>query len=210
MAKQRAVLVLGIGNLLWADEGFGVRAIEALNAAYEFPPEVELADGGTLGMYLLELVCTSPRILIFDCADLKSPPGTLKVLRDDQIKAWSATKISPHQTGFNDVLVAAAMKGLYPERLTVIGVQPEVLDDFGGTLSAGIRARLPEALDLAVAELAAWGFAATPRPAGSPVPTLSTQALAIGVYESERPSAEAACRIGDERFLIHRAGREGV
>ena len=77
-------------------------------------------------------------------------------------------------------------------------------------MSAGIRARLPEALDLAVAELAAWGFAATPRPAGSPVPTLSTDALDIGVYEAERPSPEAACRIGDERFLIHRAGRKGV
>lgn len=204
MAKQRAVLVLGIGNLLWADEGFGVRAIEALNAAYEFPPEVELADGGTLGMYLLELVCTSPAILIFDCADLKSPPGTLKVLRDEQIQAWSSTKISPHQTGFNDVLAGAALKDMYPERLTVIGVQPEILDDFGGTLSEKIRARMPEALDLAVAELAAWGYPARPRGLDNPAPSLNTGALEIGVYETQRPSPEAACRIGDERFMPRR------
>ena len=46
------VLVLGIGNLLWADEGFGVRAVEALHAAYEFPATVTLQDGGTLGLLL--------------------------------------------------------------------------------------------------------------------------------------------------------------
>ncbi|MEG1833808.1 MAG: HyaD/HybD family hydrogenase maturation endopeptidase [Burkholderiaceae bacterium] len=208
MAQQRAVLVLGIGNILWADEGFGVRAIEALNQAYEFSPDVELADGGTLGMYLLDMVCTSPAILIFDCADLQSPPGTMKVLRDTEIQAWSATKISPHQTGFNDVLAAAALKGFYPERLTVIGVQPELLDDLGGSLTPTIRARIPGAIELAVAELAAWGWAATPRSADNPAPSLNTGALDIEVYEAQRPAAEAACRIGDERFLAQRAARE--
>ncbi|MEG1970640.1 MAG: HyaD/HybD family hydrogenase maturation endopeptidase [Burkholderiaceae bacterium] len=208
MAQQRAVLVLGIGNILWADEGFGVRAIEALNQAYEFSPDVELADGGTLGMYLLDMVCTSPAILIFDCADLQSPPGTMKVLRDTEIQAWSATKISPHQTGFNDVLAAAALKGFYPERLTVIGVQPELLDDLGGSLTPTIRARIPGAIELAVAELAAWGWPATPRCADNPAPSLNTGALDIEVYEAQRPAAEAACRIGDERFLAQRAARE--
>ena len=46
MKDRIDVLVLGIGNVLWADEGFGVRAVEALHAGWTFPPEVRLMDGG--------------------------------------------------------------------------------------------------------------------------------------------------------------------
>ncbi|MDJ0640733.1 MAG: hydrogenase maturation protease, partial [Paracoccaceae bacterium] len=46
-------LVLGIGNLLWADEGFGVRCIEALAESRSFKGNVTLLDGGTQGLYLL-------------------------------------------------------------------------------------------------------------------------------------------------------------
>ncbi len=51
------MLVLGIGNLLWADEGFGVRCVEALHQGHALPAEVSLVDGGTQGMYLLDHVC---------------------------------------------------------------------------------------------------------------------------------------------------------
>lgn len=200
MAYQREVLVLGIGNILWADEGFGVRAVEALNASHEFPAGVELMDGGTLGMYLLDDVCTSRDILIFDCADLKAAPGTLQVLRNDAIRAWSATKLSPHQTGFNDVLAAAALRGFYPERLTVIGVQPVLLDDYGGTLSPALRALLPQALELGLAELAAWGTPGTVRTPDRPAPRLNTSALDLENYELGRPAPDTACRTGDDRF----------
>ncbi|MHB1203887.1 MAG: hydrogenase maturation protease, partial [Acidithiobacillus sp.] len=64
-----AVLVLGIGNILWADEGFGVRAVEALHQAYEFPAEVKLMDGGTQGLYLLPLVQDADILVIFDAID---------------------------------------------------------------------------------------------------------------------------------------------
>src|SRR5690242_18738397 len=50
------VLILGIGNLLWADEGFGVRAVEALHRDFAFPDHVRLLDGGTQGIYLIQLV----------------------------------------------------------------------------------------------------------------------------------------------------------
>ena len=53
MDDRCEALVLGIGNVLWADEGFGVRAVEALHAAFAFPAGVVLQDGGTLGLNLL-------------------------------------------------------------------------------------------------------------------------------------------------------------
>ena len=64
MELRCEALVLGIGNLLWADEGFGVRAVEALHAAYEFPAGVTLQDGGTLGLLLYEPVACARRVLV--------------------------------------------------------------------------------------------------------------------------------------------------
>jgi hydrogenase maturation protease len=79
-------------------------------------------------------------------------------------------------------------------------VQPEVLDDLGGSLTASVRARLGEAVALAVAELAAWGVAATRRSEPAPE-ALGADALRIEAYEAGRPSATLACRIGDARFM---------
>ena len=80
-APPGAVLVLGIGNVLWADEGFGVRAVEALHAGWTFPPEVRLMDGGTLGLGLFEDIAGASHVLVFDAVDCGLPGGTLKVLR---------------------------------------------------------------------------------------------------------------------------------
>jgi len=201
MQRQRAAVVLGIGNVLWADEGFGVRAIEALHSGWEFPSAVEMVEGGTLGMNLAEYVETTDRLLILDAIDFGLAPGALKVVRDGEVPAWGATKLSPHQTGFNDILALAALRGCAPAHLTLIGVQPEELNDLGGSLRPAVRARLPEVVELAVQELAAWGFPGRRRAAGETVESLNSAALALGIYERDRPSAEDACRIGDPRVL---------
>ena len=199
--KRREVLVLGIGNLLWADEGFGIRAVEALHADYAFPEGVVLMDGGTLGLALYEEVAASRRVLVFDAVDYALAPGTLKVLRGDEVPAWGRAKLSPHQLGFNDVLGLAALQGRGPDAVTVIGVQPEVLDDFGGSLRDSVRIRLPEVVALAAEELAHWGFAPRRRAPDEAFEPLNASSLAMHDYESGRPSEEDACRIGDPRVL---------
>ena len=198
------VLVLGIGNVLWADEGFGVRAVEAFNDAYESPAGVELLDGGTQGLHLFDCVCDARRLILFDAIDYRLAPGTLKVVRDGEVPAWGAAKVSMHQTGFQELLALAQLKGRVPERMTLIGVQPEDLSDYGGSLRPCVRARVPEAVALAVRELESWGFA--PHPRATPAPQrLNAAPLAIGAYEAGRPSPEEACRVGDARFLDIRA-----
>ncbi|HSN45275.1 MAG TPA: HyaD/HybD family hydrogenase maturation endopeptidase [Casimicrobiaceae bacterium] len=209
MEPKIDALVLGIGNVLWADEGFGVRAVEALHAAWTFPDNVRLMDGGTLGLNLFEDIASARQVLVFDAIDYGLPGGTLKVLRDAEVPAWGAKKLSPHQTGFNDILALAQLRGTVPERITAIGVQPVELDDFGGSLRAPVRARLAEAVELAVRELALWGYAATPRAAGSGVPPLNAQSLALDAYEAGRPSEDDACRIGDPRVLETTRRRDG-
>jgi hydrogenase maturation protease len=200
-----SVLVLGIGNLLWADEGFGVRAVEALHQRFELPAGVTTVDGGTQGIYLLDHVCSCSHLLVFDAVDFKLPPGTLCVLRDDEVPVWSDTMMSLHQTTFQELLSLARLRERFPRRITLIGVQPEVLDDLGGSLSPRVRARIDEALALAATELAAWGVPATQRDQAC-ADTLKSSALSLHAYEGERPSAAQACRVGDARFLNPRPG----
>lgn len=204
-----STLVLGIGNLLWADEGFGIRALEALHREWRFGADTRLLDGGTQGLYLLPFVEGCRRLLIFDAVDYGLEPGTLKVVRGRDVPAFmGARKMSLHQTGFQEVLAVATLRGWQPEQLVLIGVQPQVLDDYGGSLSACVANRVAEAVSTATALLADWG--AGPRRRRSPPgldERITLEALGMTPYESGRPSAELACRVGDGRFL--RGGCQG-
>jgi hydrogenase maturation protease len=203
----QGALVLGIGNVLWADEGFGVRAVEALHAAYELPESAQLLDGGTQGLNLLEPVVSHGAVLVFDAIDFGLEPGGLRVLRDRDVPAWAGTKMSLHQQSFQELLAVADLQGRFPLKLTLIGVQPQRLADFGGSLSECVRQRLPLVVELAALELAGWGFAVRPRTGAAPEP-LNADALALAAYEAGRPDETAACRIGDARFLNIRRAAE--
>ena len=197
------ILVLGIGNVLWADEGFGVRCIETLQRLWQFAPHVELMDGGTQGLYLLHNVQGASRLLIFDAIDYGLEPGTLKVIENEDVPRFmGAKKMSLHQTGFQEVLCLAQFTGHYPEQVVLIGCQPQELEDYGGSLRPVVRHAMEEALALGLQRLRDWGAAPVLRDAPlSEDATLTGAMLTLDRYESERPSAEQACRIGDDRFI---------
>lgn len=198
------VLVLGIGNLLWADEGFGVRCVEALRERWDFAQQVQLVDGGTQGLYLLPLVQQATHLLILDAVDYGMAPGTLKTVGDDEVPRFlGARKMSLHQTGFQEVLMLAQMTNSYPRRVRLIGCQPEVLDDYGGSLRPCVRSALETALALAVQCLREWGGAPRLRMgARSEGEGINAASLSLAAYEGGRPSEHEACRIGDPRFLV--------
>ncbi|EKV30753.1 Hydrogenase maturation protease [Caenispirillum salinarum AK4] len=157
-------LVLGIGNLLWADEGFGVRVVEEIHRTHTLPPEVLLMDGGTQGLYLEPYVRRARNLLVFDAIDWGDEPGTLRVVRGEEVPAFmGCRKMSLHQTGFQDVLAAASLMGGGPEDIVLIGVQAVELEDWGGSLRPLIRDRMAPAIDLGLKELARWGRAAERR-----------------------------------------------
>lgn len=198
-----AITVLGIGNVLWADEGFGVRCVEALQRRYEFAPHVQLIDGGTQGLYLIQHVQAAKQLLIFDAIDYGLAPGTLKLIENDEVPRFmGAKKMSLHQTGFQEVLMLAQLTESYPEQVLLIGCQPEELEDYGGSLRPVVRAAMEDALALGVDALRRWGA----EPAARVEPLAEDDAvtfshLAIERYEGLRPSEELACRIGDDRFM---------
>lgn len=199
------ILLLGIGNVLWADEGFGVRVIERLQKSYRFPETVKVMDGGTQGVYLVEHVQAADILIVFDAIDYGLPPGTLKRIENKDVPNFlGAKKMSLHQTGFQEVLAMAQMLGRYPQHLLLVGVQPEELDDYGGSLRPIVKAQIQPAITMALSFLQTFGINAETTDSDDDLPD---PVLNMHRYEQERPSADSACRIGDERVL-HTEGFE--
>lgn len=159
MTEACEILVLGIGNPLWGDEGFGLAVLSALEANWRLPAGVATLDGGTQGMYLLPHVQAARRLLVLDAIDFALPPGTPLVLRDSDVpRLMGARRLSLHQTTFQDVLAAAELLGGVPQRMALVGVQCRSLQDFGGPLSAEVADAIPAAVTQTVAVLTEWGF----------------------------------------------------
>ncbi|GHC31427.1 hydrogenase expression/formation protein [Gemmobacter nanjingensis] len=196
----KRILILGIGNVLWADEGFGVRCVEEMADSHALPENVQLLDGGTQGLYLLPFLENVDALLVFDAIDYGLPPGTMKLVRNDEVPAFmGAKKMSLHQTGFQDVIATAALTGCRPPEMALIGCQPVELEDYGGGLRPLVAARIPEALAMARAILAEWGVAVGPGRTESNL--LADPSIRRDAYEAGRPSEDEACRTGDVRFF---------
>ena len=93
------VTVLGIGNIILRDEGFGVRAVEYLEEHFHFPHDVRLLDGGTLGPELLHFVTGTQKLLILDAVAGDAPAGTVYRFEDDAVMAHFQEKMSSHEIG---------------------------------------------------------------------------------------------------------------
>ena len=150
------VLVLGMGNILLEDEGLGIRALEALAKRYEWPDTVELLDGGTTGMGLLDDISGRQHLLVLDAVQTGDEPGTLVRLRDDQVPVYFGLRVTPHQLGLSDVLATLQLSGEAPAAVTVLGLVPYSLE-LTLELSPVIAERLDSLVEAAVDEMAALG-----------------------------------------------------
>jgi hydrogenase maturation protease len=149
------ITVLGLGNIMFADEGFGVEAVRQLEAEHALPPEVEIIDGGTQGIYLLNIVEAADYLLIFDA--LIPPDEEIKVYtyRDEELPAIIHRKMSAHQIGLSELLTLAQLHGKVPKEIVLIGVPPQNLD-LGVGLSTAIEGLLPEAIDAGKLVINGW------------------------------------------------------
>lgn len=144
-------LILGVGNLLLSDEGVGIHAVRRLLERGDLPEEIQIVDGGTAGLALMVYLEDVDRLVIIDAMETGGPPGTLVRLSGNQIPAYMALKVSPHEITLPDFLAAAKLRDLYPREVIVWGVQPESME-VGIELSPTLAARLDELVDHVVAE----------------------------------------------------------
>jgi hydrogenase maturation protease len=95
-------------------------------------------------------------LLLIDAVEARQEPGTLVRLEGDEVPAFLSIKISPHQLGVPDMLAAAKLKDVYPQRIVLWGVQPERLE-IGLDLSPKVESQMDTILENILEQLRAWG-----------------------------------------------------
>ena len=149
-------LVLGLGNTIMSDDGFGVRVVETLSSRCRFHGDVSLLDGGTLGLDLLPHLEELDKLLIIDALEMQAPPGTVFRLEGDEVPRAFASKLSVHQMGVQDLLAVSELMGHLPPELVVWGVQPESIE-MGTELTPVVAAAIEPVMDGVLGELRRWG-----------------------------------------------------
>jgi hydrogenase maturation protease len=160
-----STLVLGLGNAIMTDDGFGVEVIKTLSSRYHFQGDVRLIDGGTLGLDLLPHLEGVASLLIVDALDMRAEPGRIFRLEGDEVPRAFASKLSVHQMGLQDLLAVAELQGHVPARLVVWGVQPACIE-VGTELTAVVQEAVATIVDRVLEELQGWEISYTRREAG--------------------------------------------
>lgn len=148
--------IIGVGNILMKDEGVGPKVAELLKRDYSFEPEIEIIDGGTLGLDLLPYIEKYKKVIIVDVVNFQKEPGFIGVLRGDDIPPYLKTKISVHHVGVQDLLEVAKFMGVMPEELVLVGIQPEIID-LGLDLSETVAGKISELVEKVLKILNSWG-----------------------------------------------------
>ncbi len=144
MAQRAPVLLAAIGNDLMGDDGAGPQILRRIEAAYEIPRELELADTGTAGFMLMDLLAGRRAAVLVDALQLEGcQPGELRSFHRDQLEAQGLNRLSPHQPSFGETLHAAEAMGGRLESLVLFGVAGESFG-MGEGLSDRVQSALPD------------------------------------------------------------------
>jgi hydrogenase maturation protease len=152
-------LIFGAGNLLLSDEGFGIHLVRRLEERYAIPEDIDICDGGTLGIMATHRFEAAERVFLVDTVFTENGnAGELLRFEKEQIMFERLPiKLSPHQIGIQETLVMCDLRGRSPERVTLFGVIPGSLEA-GVTLSEAVEAALERTIELLVAELRMEGW----------------------------------------------------
>ncbi len=140
--SEKKILILGVGNLLMCDEGFGVHAVNLLQQDYIWPENVRLMDGGTLGMLLMPDIQDCDKLIVLDAVLCDQPSGTFCILEGDDLRKSLGFRDSTHQTDLVDILICCELSGKRPETL-VYGMEPFDWKSLQDALTPEANALLP-------------------------------------------------------------------
>lgn len=157
-----SICVLGVGNLLLGDEGLGVHAINYLKDTYNFSPEVNLVEGGTMGMELLIYLKGAQKVLLLDAIDTEGSPGELLHFTHSELDRFFTKDISAHEIGVQDILLINSLGDDAEQNLevSVIGMIPESLEA-SIQLSPRCQDRFDQMIEEVLKQLKDWGITST-------------------------------------------------
>jgi hydrogenase maturation protease len=161
--------VIGLGNVLMGDDAFGPWVVAALLAGYEFPDGVSVEDLGTPGLDLVPYVADLEALVLVDTVRGDAAPGTVRLYRrEDLLKHAPPARLSPHDPGVREALLAAEFAGRGPREVLLVGAVPGTAV-MGARLSPPLRAAVPLAVAQILRELERLGRPAAPRSAPGPL-----------------------------------------
>ena len=146
------IMILGIGNLLFTDEGFGVRVVVKLRERYEFPDNVFLEDGGVLGVSLLGIISEADHLIVIDAVRNKGVPGDIHRLEGHAIPERIRLKNSLHQVDFLEALTLCQALDKVPETV-IIGVEPGDIDTLSTEMTPAVERQVDPVIQRVLAEL---------------------------------------------------------
>jgi hydrogenase maturation protease len=146
------IMILGIGSVLYSDDGFGVRVAHRIEAAYEFPDQVLVVDGGVLGINLLGVISKPQHLIVVDTMRNGGAPGDLYRVAGDAIPERIRAKNSLHQVDFLEALTLCQALDHVPQTV-IIGVEPQDVGTLSLSLSPAVRAQVEPAIRMVLSEL---------------------------------------------------------
>jgi len=152
MTQDKHITILGLGNILLGDEGFGVHFVKWFEERHHWPEKVDIIDGGTLGYFLLDIMDRSSSMIIIDVIKLTDAPGSIYRFTQDEFTTHMPPPTSAHEVTLADVLCKAEMIGELPE-IVFLCIVPLAYQDMSLELSSELQARFPDMERLVLAEL---------------------------------------------------------
>lgn len=151
MNRATKTVVLGLGNILHADDGAGPHAVNRLRADSRVPADVSLVEGGTLGLELLNYIWDCARLIIIDAIDVGAAPGAVVRLSGEELNSLPGQS-NVHQLGVADLLAALRMLAERKPHVVLLGVQP-ASTDWSNELSSEVAAKLDDLVEATLQEL---------------------------------------------------------
>jgi len=148
----QGILVLGVGNILYTDEGAGVRCVEMLQEHYDFSDNVTLIDGGTLGTKLMDPIMKCEKLIVVDAVLGGDEPGSVYRLTGEDLRKSLAFCNSLHQTDLVDTLILCELTGHRPDAV-VIGIEPFDYKSLAVELSSEVQQILPKVTEIVLKEI---------------------------------------------------------
>jgi hydrogenase maturation protease len=156
--------ILGLGNVLMGDDGFGPWVVRAFEEQYVVGAGAEVVDLGTPGLDLTPWLADVRDAIIVDTVRADDAPGTLRLYeKRDITRQVPFPRVSPHDPGVKETVLTLEFAGRAPHTITLIGVVPERVA-MGTALSAAVHAAVPGAVAAIVAALERCGVTVRRRP----------------------------------------------
>ncbi len=149
--SMKPVLVLGLGNLLRADEGVGIHVVRELSQKH-VPGTVEVVDGGTLGAELIGVIQGRRKVFVVDAICTDAPPGSILRVPFDELKPALSRSMSVHGAGVGELLYCCGNLIPRPE-IIIYGIVPKSIDRWSMNLTAAVQSRVSSITSLILREV---------------------------------------------------------